>query len=74
MLPIREIEEDVQKVTEILLDNKTSLPQKVFSAEREDFHKFHFYKHLVNVSEAFKDIKLPGLPSVADIAKIKPAT
>ena len=72
MLPIREIEEDVQKVTEILLDNRTSLPQKVFSAEREDFHKFHFYKHLVNVSEAFKDIKLPGLPSVADIAKIKP--
>ena len=60
------------KVTEILLDNKTSLPDKVLKAKELDFEKFHLYKHLLNASETVKDIRLPGLPSVAEITEIKP--
>ena len=63
------------KVTEILLDNRTSLPDKVLKAKELDFEKFHLYKHLLNLlnaSQTVKDIRLPGLPSVAEISEIKP--
>ena len=72
MLPLREIEEDVLKVTNILLDNQTSLPDKVLKAKELDFEKFHLYRRLVNASQTVKDIRLPGLPSVAEISEIKP--
>ena len=72
MLPLREIEEDVQKVTKILLDNRTSLPDKVLKAKQSDLEKFHLYQHLLNASQTVKDIRLPGLPSVAEITEIKP--
>ena len=72
MLPLSEIEEDVLKVTNILLDNQTSLPDKVLKAKELDFEKFHLYRRLVNASQTVKDIRLPGLPSVAEISEIKP--
>ena len=71
-MPLREIEEDVQKVTKILLDNRTSLPDKVLKAKQSDLEKFHLYQHLLNASQTVKDIRLPGLPSVAEITEIKP--
>ena len=60
------------KVTKILLDNRTSLPDKVLKAKKSDFEKFHLYQHFLNASQTVKDIRLPGLPSVAEITEIKP--
>ena len=60
----------MEKVVEILKDNKTSLQYKVFNAETEDLERFHLYNHLVNATETVKDMTLPWLPSVRDIARI----
>ena len=70
ILPLDQIEADVTRAAKYLLDSSSSIPEKVLNAKTDDFKTFYLYHHLKNATESFGDIKLPGLPSVRELADI----
>ena len=58
-------------MAEYLLDNSSSIPEKVLNARSDDFESLHLFHHLKNASETFAGIRLPGLPSVRELTDIE---
>lgn len=71
IIPIDQIGADVSRVAEYLLDNSSSIPEKVLNARSDDFENLHLFHHLKNASDTFAGIRLPGLPSVRELTDIE---
>ena len=71
IIPIDQIGADVSRVAEYLLDNSSSIPEKVLNARSNDFENLHFFHHLKNASDTFAGIRLLGLPSVRELSDIE---
>ena len=71
ILPLDQIESDVTKVAKYLLDNSSSLPEKVLNTNPDHFQEFFLFHHLKNASDSLGEIKIPGFPSVKDLAEGK---
>ena len=71
IIPIDQIGADVSRVAEYLLDNSSSIPEKVLNARSNDFENLHLFHHLKNASNTFAGIRLLGLPSVKELTDIE---
>ena len=61
----------MSRVAKYLLDNSSSIPEKVLNARSDDFENLHLFHHLKNASETFAGMRLPGLPSVRELTDIE---
>ena len=61
----------MSRVAKYLLDNSSSIPEKVLNARSDDFENLHLFHHLKNASETFAGMRLPGFPSVRELTDIE---
>lgn len=70
IIPLDQIEADVSRAAKFLLDNSSTIPEKVLNANADDLKNFYIFNHLKNVSDSIGGMKLPGLPSVGELADL----